>query len=127
MTAFRLSAPAEAALDDILEWSAAHFHEAGRRRYAALLVRAMQDVADDPERSGIAWVRVRHASIGLYHLRHSRGDLDPADRVNQPRHLVVFRIGADGIVDVLGFIHERMLRDRALRRLARQAGLPEPD
>ena len=72
-------------------------------------------------------MRIRHASIGLYHLRHSRGGLDPAERVDQPRHLVVFRIGADGIVDVLGFIHERMLRDRALRRLARQAGLPEPD
>jgi toxin ParE1/3/4 len=120
VAAFRLSAPAEAALDDILKWSAAHFHEAGRRRYAALLVQAMQDVADDPERPGITWVRIRQAMIGLYHLRHSRGGFDPVARVNQPRHLVVFRIGAEGIVDVLGFIHERMLRDRALRRLARQ-------
>jgi len=113
VAAFRLSAPAEAALDDILKWSAAHFH-------AALLVQAMQDVADDPERPGITWVRIRQAMIGLYHLRHSRGGFDPVARVNQPRHLVVFRIGAEGIVDVLGFIHERMLRDRALRRLARQ-------
>ncbi len=124
MATFRLSAPAEATLDDILDWSTAHFHDLGRRRYAALLVRAMGDVAEDPQRVGVTWLRLSGRPIGVYHLRHSREGVPPAERVDQPRHLVVFRIGADGVADILGFIHERMLRDRALRRLARQPDDP---
>ena len=53
---FRLSAPAEADLDRILDWSEERFHAVGRMRYAALLVQAMQDLADDPQREGVEWV-----------------------------------------------------------------------
>ena len=82
------------------------------------------DVAEDPQRVGVTWLRLSGRPIGVYHLRHSREGVPPAERVDQPRHLVVFRIGADGVADILGFIHERMLRDRALRRLARQPDDP---
>jgi len=51
VAAFRFSAPAEATLDDILDWSTLHFHDLGRRRYATLLVRAMGDVAEYPHRT----------------------------------------------------------------------------
>lgn len=120
MGGFRLSASAEADLDAILDWSEEHFHGIGRRRYAALLVQAMQDLADDPQRDGVAWVRTSTRRIGVYHTWHSRDHGgDPGERVHDPRHAVVFRIAEGGIVDILGFIHDHMLRGRALRRIVR--------
>ncbi len=120
MSVFRLSAAAENDLDRILDWSEERFHAAGRRRYAALLVQAMQDVADAPERGGVEWVRTLNRRVGLYHVWHSRTHVaDPAERIHAPRHLIVFRVGDDGVVDVLGFLHDQMLRGRALRRILR--------
>ncbi|WP_148219208.1 type II toxin-antitoxin system RelE/ParE family toxin [Azospirillum sp. B510] len=88
MNAFRLSGPAEAELDDILDWSERNFHEVGRIRYAALLVQAMRDIVDDPRRSGIEWVQTAGQRVGLYHSWHSRTHIaDPADRIQAPRHL----------------------------------------
>lgn len=120
VNAFRLSGPAEAELDDILDWSERNFHEVGRIRYAALLVQAMQDIADDPRRFGIEWVQAAEQRVGLYHSWHSRTHIvDPAERIHAPRHLIVFRLGDDGVVDILGFVHESMLRGRALSRIVR--------
>jgi len=39
--------------------------------------------------------------------------------VHEPRHSVVFRVADDGVVDILGFVHDTMLRGRALRRIVR--------
>lgn len=123
VTAFRLSGPAEAELDDILDWSERNFHEVGRMRYAALLVQAMHDIADDPQRHGIESVQAAGLRVGLYHSWHSRIRIaDPAERIHAPRHLIVFRLAADGSVDILGFVHESMLRGRALSRIVRTSG-----
>lgn len=45
----RLSAPAEAQIDQILEWSQEKFGDLARERYAALLVATMESVAEGPE------------------------------------------------------------------------------
>jgi toxin ParE1/3/4 len=117
---FRLSQAAEAELDEILDWSEAKFHEIGRVRYAMLLVQAMQDVADDPQRDGVVWARSLRTRVAIYHVWHSRNSVpDPAERVHEPRHLIVFRVADDGIIDILGFAHDSMLRGRALRRIVR--------
>lgn len=117
---YRLSAQAAAHLDEILDWSEVQFHTAGRMRYTTLLVQAMQDVADDPRRVGVEWVGQPGRRIGLYHLRHSRKHVpDPSERVQEPRHAVVFRIGEVGTIEILGFLHDRMLRGRALRRIVK--------
>jgi len=115
---FRLSRPAEVELDDILDWSEARFHEVGRQRYAALLVQAMRDLADDPQRDGIEWVGMLGTRVGVYHTWQSRNHVsDPAERVHDSRHSIVFRLADDGIVDILGFVHDTMLRGRALCRV----------
>lgn len=120
MRAFRLSAPAEAELDTILDWSEERFHAVGRKRYATLLVQAMQDLADDPQRDGVEWLRTTKRRVGIYHIWHSRDHVpDPAERIHDPRHAVVFRVTDDGTVDILGFLHDHMLRGRALRRIMR--------
>lgn len=118
MARFRLSGPAERDIDAILDWSQDHFDDTGRRRYARLIVQAIGDVAENPRRIGTRWLSVRQRQLGLYHLRHSRRHVSEAsERVHEPRHAVVFNIGEDGIVNILGFLHDKMLRGRALRRM----------
>lgn len=118
MAEYRLSAPAEVQIDEILDRSQEKFGDLSRERYAALLVAAMEDVADDPEQKSVSWKHVAFGRIGVYHISHSRRHVpDPSGPVGNPRHFLIFRIGLDGIVDILGFIHERMLFNRALGRI----------
>jgi toxin ParE1/3/4 len=118
MAEYRLSKPAEAQIDEILAWSHEKFGEMTRGRYAALLVQSMEDVASHPRQKSVTWKRVASGEVGIYHISQSRKHVpDPPGRVGEPRHSLVFRVGRDGIVDILGFIHDHMLFDRALRRL----------
>jgi toxin ParE1/3/4 len=118
---FRLSASAETAIDDILARSERSFGEQARERYAALFVAAMTDVADDPNRPGVKRIETSRHQLALYHIGRSREHVvDPSGRVGEPRHLIVFRQAADGVVEILGVIHERMLRGRALRSIVRE-------
>jgi toxin ParE1/3/4 len=120
---YRLAASAEAALDDILSWTQDNFGDMARERYAALLVTAMYDVAEEPRRTNVSWKRLKRADVGIYHIMHSKGRVpDPPGQVGEPRHLIVFREGGDGIIEILGFIHESMLMPRALRQLVRPRG-----
>lgn len=123
MADFRLAASAEAQLVDILDYSAATFGDDARERYAKLLVRAMQDIADAPDRPAVNWKETPVGRVGVYHVRHSRHRVPTPPRpVLEPRHFLVFQVGKDDIIDVLGFIHERMLFNRALNRIARPGG-----
>jgi len=118
MAAYRLSKPAEAQIDEILAWSHEKFGEMTREQYAALLVQAMEDVASHPGRKPVLWKRAASGEVGVYHISQSRKHVgDPPGRVDEPRHYLVFRVGRDGIVDMLGFIHDSMLFDRALKRI----------
>jgi toxin ParE1/3/4 len=61
------------------------------------------------------------AGARVYPLRLGRRLVSPEQRVGRPRHLVVYRIGIDGLVEILGLAHDRMLLDRAARRMQREA------
>ena len=118
---YRLTAPAEAQLIDILAEGEQQFGAAARERYAALLVAAMNDLAERIDRVGVNWPQGLGQRVGLYHVRYSRRRTAGAsNRVRQPRHLMVFRVARDGIVEILGVIHERMYRERALKRIVTQ-------
>jgi toxin ParE1/3/4 len=54
-------------------------------------------------------------------LRLGRRLVSLEQRVGRPRHLVVYRIGTDGVVEILGLAHDRMLLDRAAHRMQREA------
>jgi plasmid stabilization system protein ParE len=113
---FRLAAPADAQLGDILAWSGRQFGEPAQRRYAALLAGAMQDVADNPRRPAIVWHPVSGQRLGVYR---------PPGPAGEPRHYLVLRVGADGVVEILGFIPDGDLQRRALQRVLR-AGASTP-
>jgi toxin ParE1/3/4 len=118
---FRLSRVANAQVVDILARSEDMWGEQARERYAALLAAAMSDIADDPRNPLIHWKHVRGITLGLYHIEHSRRNVsDPPEPVGDPRHLIVFRISGDKLVDILGVMHERMLARRVLREILRR-------
>lgn len=120
---YRLSGPAEAKIKEILTESEREFGVHARERYAALLVRAMGDVAQDPDRPGVERHHGLDPRLGTYHIRYSRKRVpDPPGRVKDPRHLVVFRKAEDGGIDILGVLHDRMLPKRALRKILAETG-----
>jgi len=120
MVEYRVAGPAEVEIRKILDWSEERFGKGGRMRYAALVVTAMEAVAKDPEQVLVIWKRLAQADFGIYRLSHSRDHVsDPPGPVREPRHAIVFRVAPDGVVDIIGIIHDRMLLARALRKIAR--------
>jgi toxin ParE1/3/4 len=104
-----ISAAAERDIHSILAWTHEHFGPQGRLRYEALLIRAILDVADDPQRAGSQIRPEIHPAARTYHLRHSRDRVEPAgDRVRRPRHFLLYRVGDGGRVEVGRVLHERM-------------------
>lgn len=117
MAEVRLSATARAQILDILIDGELKHGEAARRRYAALVQAALQDLADDPFRPSARRNAVGGAVLLTYHLGLSRQRVpNPPGRVGKPVHALVYDV-TDGIVHVLGLIHERMHPGRRLRRL----------
>ena len=119
MADYCLSSTAEDQIDEILAWSEDNFGELTRERYAALLVAAMEDVADHSRQKAVVWKKVKSGTVGVYHVGDSRKRVpDPPGQIREARHSLIFRTGEDGVVDILGFIHDRMSFDSALRRIA---------
>jgi toxin ParE1/3/4 len=57
--------------------------------------------------------------VRAYHLRLGGHFLPDDQRVGQPRHLVVYREAPDGVVEIIGLAHDRMLLGRAAERMQR--------
>ncbi len=74
----------------------------------------MNDVAADPKkRPSVVEVGALRETLGLYHLKHARRHVtDPALRVGSPRHLIVFSVAEDGVVTILGVIHDECCSNR---------------
>ncbi|MGA2035053.1 MAG: type II toxin-antitoxin system RelE/ParE family toxin [Thermoguttaceae bacterium] len=109
MPHYVISPAAERDIQSILAWTDERFGLQGRLRYETLLVRAIVDVADDPQRTG-SQTRLEIAPAArTYRLWHSRDRVEPArDRVRRPRHFLLYRIGEDGRVEIGRVLHERM-------------------
>jgi toxin ParE1/3/4 len=109
MAHYVISAAAERDIASILVWTQERFSLRGRLRYEALLVRAILDVADEPERTGSHARPEILPAARTYHLRHSRDHVEPADgRVRSPRHFLLYRICDDGRIEIGRVLHERM-------------------
>ncbi len=59
----------------------------------------------------------RLAGVLTYPIRHLRRRVEPARRVGNPRQLIVYRLGSDEIVEILGLVHDRMVLSRAARKI----------
>ena len=114
---YRLLSGAEDDIDRILLRSAREWGFEAAARYDRLMRAVFSAVAAFPALHGSQEV----AGARVYPLRLGRRLVSPEQRVGQPRHLVVFRVGTDGVVEILGLAHDRMLLDRAARRMQREA------
>jgi len=80
----------------------------------------MAALGDDPRLPGSS--DIPHLpGIRAYPTRLSRLRIEPARRIRAPRHLIVYRAAVDGLVEVLGVVHDRMVLSRAARRAFRDA------
>lgn len=115
MAVIRISATAEADVISMLVWTKDRFGDIARRRYEALLVTALRDVAFDPERPGSAARPELGPAIRSYHLRHSRERAGaPEGIVRTPRHLLLYRAMVPNIVGVGRVLHDAMEVERHL-------------
>lgn len=118
---YRLAGRAEDQVDRILLEGAREWGLDAAARYHRLMLAAWAELGRDPGLRGVRPV-ARVPGVMAYPLRFAKHLVQPpAERVGRPRHVVVFRVGSDGVVEILGLAHDRMLLVRAARRLARDA------
>ncbi len=115
---YRLLAGAEDDIDRILLKSARDWGIAAASRYNRIMLASFEALSTDPMLPGSALV-VKVTGVRIYPLRHARRLVEPDQRVDNPRHIVVYRLGSDGIVEIIGLAHDRMLLARAARRMLR--------
>jgi toxin ParE1/3/4 len=109
MSRYVLSSTAERDIESILVWTQEQFGSAGRLRYEALLVQAILDVAEDPERVGSQNRPEIAPAARTYHLYFSGSRVDAnAGRVRRPRHFLLYRICRDGAIEIGRVLHDSM-------------------
>ena len=107
--AYRLTAAAEHQIDEILLQSARNYGLDAAGRYGALILAVVEALGDKPDSPGFVELP-RLRGVRAYPARLARNRIDPSRRVAAPRHLVVYRLAPDGIVEILGLAHDRMAR-----------------
>jgi len=107
MPLYRLSPQAQQDIEANLEWTHEEFGEKARRRYEALLTRAIMDVVEAPERTG-SHARPEIATAArTYHLRYSRDRVRKSiGRVHRPRHFLLYRTRDDDQVEIGRVLHD---------------------
>ena len=118
--AYRLTTAAEDQIDEILLESARNHGLDAAGRYEALILAGVAGLGDEPDLPGFVEVP-RLKGVRAYPARLTRLRIEPSRRVAAPRHLVVYRLASDGIIEILGFAHDRMVLSRAARSLVRLA------
>jgi toxin ParE1/3/4 len=115
---YRLFAVAEADIDRILLRSAGQRGIQAAERYRQLMPTLLGATPDTPGSRAVE----RVAGVRAFPLQLGRHLVEPEQRVGRPRHLVVYRVANDGVVEIIGLAHDRMLLTRAARRMRRGAG-----
>jgi toxin ParE1/3/4 len=109
MALYRLSALATIDIIDALAWSDVRFGEVARRRYEALIVTALHDVAADPLRPGSIGRPELGADVRSYHLSSSRQRARTVDGiVHRPRHLLLYRPIRADVIGIGRVLHDAM-------------------
>ncbi len=109
MVRFTISPAAERDIGSILAWTHEHFGEQARLRYEALLVQAIVDVAEDPQRPGSASRDEISRVARTYHVWHSRNHVDKAlGRVRHPRHFLIYRFTDKNQIEIGRVLHDSM-------------------
>lgn len=91
-------------IQEIVAWSEDRFGVLAADRYGLLIRQALRDVLEDPTRPG---AKARHdlaPDAYVYHLRFSR-DRVPGERVQAPRHFLLYR-NIGGKIEFARLLHD---------------------
>lgn len=91
-----------------LAWTTQRFGRGAQERYERLLSSALIALLTDPERLGTAARPEFGEGVRSYHLAH----LKRGSGVARPRHLILYRIGDAGVVEVGRVLHDAMELER---------------
>ncbi|MDA8252588.1 MAG: type II toxin-antitoxin system RelE/ParE family toxin [Rhodospirillales bacterium] len=116
----RITRAAEGAIIAVLLESARTHGKEAADRYRLLILTAMQAIGENPGLAGSAGIPGL-PGVRAFMMRSSRFRIEPARRVRSPRHVLVYRVAVDGVVEILALVHDRMLLSRAARRAVRDA------
>jgi plasmid stabilization system protein ParE len=119
--AYRLTRTAEEQIDSLLLDSARQHGLEAAGRYGQLILTVMAALGEEPHMIGSLEVP-RLGGVRAYPTRLGRRRVEPGRRVASPRHLIVYRLAPDGLVEILGLVHDRMVLSRAARRIIRIVG-----
>jgi toxin ParE1/3/4 len=101
-----ISGPAKRDLAAITRWSKSRFGEAATLRYEALLLQALQDIGDDPERPGsLQRPDLAVEGVRTYHLSFSRARVS-GSKVKTPRHFILYRRTPPSVIEVGRILHD---------------------
>jgi toxin ParE1/3/4 len=93
----------------ILAWTEKHFGPLTFKCYAKLIGTAIEQIAENPERTGSNPRPEIGENCRTYHLYFSRKSAGLAgDRIRQPRHLLLYRVIGPNIVEVGRVLHDSM-------------------
>jgi plasmid stabilization system protein ParE len=93
-------------LREVLRWSERSFGHSAAKRYRALIKQALRDIGESPERPGSQErpeIMVRGART--YHISLSRSRVS-GPGVKEPRHFLLYRRRADGVIEVARILHD---------------------
>ncbi len=109
MPQYRISNAARADIVDILRLSQAQFGDQARQRYQALILAALQAIADTPYRIGSYERDDLAPGLRSYHLIYSRQQAkQPHGAVKSPRHIVFYRVASADVIEVVRLLHDAM-------------------
>jgi toxin ParE1/3/4 len=119
MAGFRISRPARADLERILEISLERWGERGQERYRELLVAALHAIASEPDGPSTRDRGSLGGRLRGFHLRHARHP----HGVHDPVHIIYDRWTRSSSIEVVRILHERMDPTTHLD-VATQRGMP---
>lgn len=107
MARFRLARPAQLDLANIPTTSAERWGAEGRRRYAAILAAAMRQVAAEPDGPLTRKRPELRAGLRSFHVGYARHPAEAA-KVKRPVHILYYRVGSKGVIEIVRVLHDRM-------------------
>lgn len=109
MPDFRLSATAQDDIVGVLAYTEERFGSIARRRYEALFVVGLRDLAANPMCLGSIARPELGRSMRSYHLRHSRNRARTPDGVVRlPRHFLLYRTMRPDLIGIGRVLHDGM-------------------
>jgi len=91
----------------VRRWSETEFGLAVAQRYLSLIAQAYADLAEKPDRPGVARLPGLSAGFWLYPIRHSLIRIQQDTRLRTARHVVAFRYNDDK-VEIARLLHDSM-------------------